>query len=145
LIIAAVVVIVAVHKGTRSNSGVSDRAPLPRPSAEIKLASPSGNKSAYGLAEVIRRGNNAAIAVVGNGLAPNSKRNAYAIWLYNSRTDAVRLGFVNPGVGRNGRLETAGGLPANAARFKELLVTIEITANPTSPGPVVLEGSATGL
>jgi hypothetical protein len=52
---------------------------------------------------------------------------------------------VNPGVGKNGRLETAGGLPSNAGRFKQLLVTLETTANPKSPGQIVLEGTLTGV
>ena len=46
------------------------------------------------------------------------------MWLYNSPTDSHLLGFVNPGVGNNGRSQTAGALPTNASHFKQLLVTL---------------------
>ena len=75
-----------------------------------------------------------------SGLAPNS-HNAYAVWLSNTPTDSTRVGFVNQAVGKNGKLETGGPLPANAARFKELLLTLETQNNPKTPGPVVLQGA----
>ena len=59
--------------------------------------------------------------------------------------DAKLLGFVNPGVGKNGRLSTAGGLPANAAHFHKLIITLETKANPKTPGTIVLSGALTGL
>jgi hypothetical protein len=94
---------------------------------------------------VVKQGNESAIAIVGHGLPANTKHNAYAVWLYNTLGDAVRLGFVNPGVGKNGRLETTGPLPTNAAHFKQLLITIETTANPQQPGQVILRANLTGV
>lgn len=107
--------------------------------------SPSGGKTTGAIAEVVTQGKQSAIAIVGHGLPANTKRNAYAVWLYNKSDDAVRIGFVNPGVGKNGRLATTGPLPPNAARFKQLLITIETTVDPTQPGPVILRGNLTGL
>jgi hypothetical protein len=109
------------------------------PIAKIHLNSPTSS-STFGIAEILKKGKTTAIAVVGQGLAPNTSHNAYALWLYNSASDAVRLGFVNPGIGRNGRLATAGGLPPNAARYRELVVTLETEVSPRTPGPIVLEG-----
>lgn len=109
------------------------------PVAQVNLRSPTSS-STIGVAEVLKKGNTTAIAIVAQGVPANTAHNAYAMWLYNSASDAVRLGFVNPGVGRDGRLRTAGGLPADAARFRELLVTLETHANPSAPGPIVLEG-----
>lgn len=114
------------------------------PVAQINLLSPH-SKSTAGIAEVLKQGNNTAIAIVGQGLPANTKHDAYAVWLYNSGNDALRLGFVNPGVGKNGRLETTGPLPANASHFKQLLVTIETNANPKSPGQIILQGNLTGV
>ena len=76
------------------------------------------------------------------GLAANAKSppNAYAVWLYNSPSDARILGFVNPPVGNSGRLQTAGGFPANAAHFQKLLITLETQSNPKIPGTIVLQG-----
>jgi hypothetical protein len=127
---------------TTTSTGTSTSA---TPVAQINLVSPSGSKTTAGIAEVLRRGSTTAVAIVGQGLPANTKHNAYAVWLYNSPSDAYRLGFVNPGVGKTGRLETAGPLPTTAARFKQLLVTLETTANPKAPGPILLEGALTGL
>ncbi len=66
------------------------------------------------------------------------------MWLFNSPTDAVRLGFVNPGVGKNGHIDTAGVLPANAAHYRELLITLETAAAPAAPGHIVLAGPLRG-
>jgi hypothetical protein len=97
------------------------------------------------IAEVVKQGGKAAIAIVGHGLPPNTKHNAYAVWLYNAPGDAALLGFVNPGVGKDGRVETTGPLPSNAVHFKRLLITVETTANPQQPGQVILRGNLTGV
>jgi hypothetical protein len=104
----------------------------------IKLKS-SASSSTVGVAEVLKKGNATAIAIVGEGLPRTTSHNAYAVWLYNSPSDALRLGFVNPGVGKNGRLATAGALPPNATHYKKLVVTIETQPAPRTPGPIVLE------
>jgi hypothetical protein len=38
-------------------------------------------------------------------------------------------------------LKTTSDLPTNAVSYKELLITLETTANTTAPGPIVLEGA----
>jgi hypothetical protein len=118
----------------------------PQVVSQINLNPPSGG-AAKGIAEVLRQQGKTGIAIVAQGLTPNSKKpaNAYAVWLYNSPTDSKILGFVNPGVGSNGRLQTAGGLPTNANHFQKLLVTRETQSNPKSPGTIVLEGALSGV
>ena len=54
-------------------------------------------------------------------------------------------GLVFPGVGSNGRLQTAGGLPSNASHYHTLLITLETRSNPRTPGKIVLEGPVKGL
>jgi hypothetical protein len=155
-VVIAVVLILVLTGGSSKKSNTAAKsttatstAPTGRttatPVAQINLLSPGGSKTTAGIAEVLRQGNNTAIAIVGQGLPANTKRNAYAVWLYNSGSDALRLGFVNPGVTKNGRLETTGPLPTSASRFKQVLVTIETTANPKAPGQVVLQGNLTGV
>lgn len=112
---------------------------------QINLASPSGNTSTAAVAEVVKQGDKSAVAIVGHGLTPNTKHDAYAVWLYNAPRDAVRLGFVNPGVGKNGRLATTGPLPTNASHYKQLVITIETNPDPQQPGPVILRGKLTGV
>lgn len=112
--------------------------------AQVNLNPPSGGK-AKGIAEVLREQGRDGVAIVATGLTPNTAHNAYAVWLYNSRTDNHLLGFVSPAVGSNGRLQTAGPLPSNASHFHMLLVTLETKAKPTSPGTIILQGTLSGL
>jgi hypothetical protein len=115
--------------------------------AQINLKPPAGGKAPVGIAEVLREQGKTGIAIVAQGLTPNTKKpaNAYAVWLYNSPSDSRILGFVNPGVGSSGRLQTAGGLPTNASHFQKLLVTLETQSNPKAPGTIILEGTLTGV
>jgi len=117
--------------------------------AQINLSPPSastGSKTA-GIAEILSEGSTNGIAIVAQDVPPNTTKppNAYAVWLYNSPTDASILGFVNPGVGKTGRLSTAGPLPSNASHFKQVIVTLETSAKPKTPGQIILEGTLTGL
>jgi hypothetical protein len=114
--------------------------------AQINLNAPSGGK-AKGIAEVLRQQGRTGVAIVAQGLVPNTKSppNAYAVWLYNSPSDARILGFVNPSVGTNGRLQTAGGFPTNASHFHQLLITLETQSNPKTPGTIVLQGTLAGV
>lgn len=124
---------------TANSSGVT-------PLAQVNLNPPSGaTGNAKGVAFVLKRGSATAIAIQAQNIPANTNHNAYAVWLYNSGTDNHILGFVNPGVGTNGVLQTAGPLPANAAHYKQVLVTLETQANPRAPGTIVLQGTLTGL
>jgi hypothetical protein len=100
----------------------------------------AGSK-AKGAAVIVQQGSTTAIEIVATGVPPNTAHDAYAVWLYDSPSDARLLGFVNPGIKKNGVLRTLGPLPANASHFKQLLVTRETQAKPHSPGTIVLQGS----
>ena len=160
IVIAVVLVLVLTGGGSKKHSSTAAAASTtatqptstrsattPQVIAQINLKPPAGGKSPAGVAEVLREQGKTGIAIVAQGLTPNTKKpaNAYAVWLYNSPTDSRILGFVNPGVGTNGRLQTAGGLPTNASHFQKLLVTMETQSNPKSPGTIVLEGQLTGV
>jgi Sigma-70, region 4 len=112
--------------------------------AQVNLNPPGGTGSAKGVAFIVKAGNANGIVIEAQGVAPNS-HNAYAVWLSNTPSDSVRVGFVNPGVGKNGRLQTGGALPANAAQYKNVLLTLETQGSPKTPGTVVLEGQLNGL
>jgi hypothetical protein len=118
--------------------------------AQINLTPPASDKNskAAGIAEVLNEGSIDGVAIVAQNVPANKTKphpNAYAVWLYNSPQDAHLLGFVNPGVGKTGRLSTAGRLPSNASRYKQLIVTVETTASPKRPGTTILEGTLTKL
>jgi hypothetical protein len=111
-----------------------------RPIAQVNLKSPSGGK-AIGAAIVLQAGAQQGIVLRAQGLTPNTSHDAYAVWLYNSPSDARLVGFVSPPVGKSGTLSTQGALPSNAAHFNQVLVTLEKQAKPTRPGQIVLAGS----
>ena len=115
--------------------------------AQVNLKSSAKTSKAAGIAEVLKEGSADGIAIVAQNVPPNSTKppNAYAVWLYNSVSDAHFLGFVNPGVGTNGRLSTASGLPTNASHYKQLIVTVETISHPKTPGSIILAGPLTGL
>ena len=115
--------------------------------AQINLTPPTKGSKAAGIAEILKEGATDGIAIVAQHVPANTTKppNAYAVWLYNSATDAHILGFVNPGVSSSGKLSTAGGLPANAAHFKQLIVTLETKASPKTPGTIILQGALKGL
>ncbi|HEY6522712.1 MAG TPA: hypothetical protein VIY10_03025 [Solirubrobacteraceae bacterium] len=117
--------------------------------AQINLSPPSGTKNSKsaGIAEVLNEGSTDGVAIVAQNVPANTTKppNAYAVWLYNSPKDATLLGFVSPAVDKSGRLQTAGPLPKNASRFKQLIVTVETTAKPKTPGSILLQGALTGL
>ena len=115
--------------------------------AQINLTPPSGKSKSAGIAEVLKEGASDGIAIVAQNVPANTTKppNAYAVWLYNSASDSHLLGFVNPGVGANGRLSTAGGLPTNASHYKQLIVTLETKASPKTPGQIILQGALTGV
>lgn len=110
--------------------------------AQFNLSSPTSKKT-IGIAQFLQAGSQYGIAVVAENVEPNTKHNAYAVWLYNSPGQAELLGFVNPGVGSTGRLSTAGPLPANASQYHQLLVTLETQSKPKAPGTIVLQGQVT--
>jgi hypothetical protein len=108
--------------------------------AQVNLLPPNGSGPAKGIAQVIVSNNSTGIAIYATGVPPNN-HNAYAVWLYNSSTSAKLLGFVSPGVGANGQLQTQGALPSDASTYRQLLVTLETQQHPATPGPVVLQGA----
>jgi len=137
----------SVSSSTSTPTSTANATSTPQVVAQINLKPPSGGGTELGVAEVLAEGSKKGIAIVAQHMAPNTRTppNAYAVWLYNSANDAQLLGFVNPGVGKNGRLSTAGGLPSNASHFHKLVITLETKANPKNPGTIVLAGALTGV
>jgi hypothetical protein len=127
--------------GTTGTTGAKSQAQIV---AQVNLNPPSGTGSSKGVGLVVKDGSAYGLIIEAQNVAPNS-HNAYAVWLYNSSTDTLRLGFVNPAVGKTGKLQVGTGLPTNAGHYKELLLTLETQSNPKTPGQVVLEGEFKGV
>jgi hypothetical protein len=132
----------AAASGTSTTSTSGSKAQVV---AQTNLNPPAGSNSpAKGVAFVVKEGNAYGVVIEAAHMPPNS-HNAYAAWLYNSPTDAYRIGFVSPLVGKSGQLQVGSPLPANAGRYKQLLMTLETTSNPKTPGTIVLEGPFQGV
>jgi hypothetical protein len=131
--------------GASSTSSTSTTGSKAQVVAQTNLNPPSGSSSAAkGVAFVVKEGRAYGVVIEAAHVPPNS-HNAYAAWLYNSPTDAYRIGFVSPLVGKSGQLQVGSPLPANAGHFKQLLLTVETKSNPKTPGTVVLEGPFQGV
>jgi len=161
LIVAIVIAIILITGGSSKKTSTSTSASVPtttaaqstttstsasstssiKPLAQVNLTSPQAGSKTKGIAIVVRQGTTTAIELAAQAVPANTSHDAYAVWLYNSPTDATLLGFVNPGVKSDGVLRTLGRLPTNASHFKQLLVTRETQAKPHAPGAIVLQGS----
>jgi hypothetical protein len=132
----------ASSRSTTSTSGTgstSSTTPKAQVVGQSNLNPPRGQGQAKAVAFVVKEGSAYGIVIEAAHVAPNN-HNAYAAWLYNSPTDAYRLGFVTPAVGKSGQLQVGSPLPSNAAHYKQLLLTLETQSNPKSPGTIVLQG-----
>ena len=129
--------------GTSTTPATSTTSPQVQVVSQSNLNPPSGHGTAKGVGVVVKAGNAYGIIIEAQNLAPNNK-NAYAAWLSNSPADSLRLGFVGQAV-KNGKLEVASRLPANAGHYKQLLLTLETQATPKVPGTVVLQGPFHGV
>lgn len=125
---------------TDTGTTTSTTATTPQILAALNLTSPVGDTQTLGVAQVIREAGVVGIVIDAQGVPANSAHNAYGVWLSNSAADNEFVGFVPNLVTRNGRLATEGKLPANAAHFKHLLITLETQQHPSTPGEVVLSG-----
>jgi hypothetical protein len=123
-----------------TTASTSTSSTTPQVIRQINLAAPETASKTKGLADVLRQGTTDGIAIIAQNVPPNTTHDAYAVWLYNSPTDSVKLGFVNPGVGSNGRLSAAAPLPPTAGHYKQLIITLETQSNPKVPGKVILQG-----
>jgi hypothetical protein len=132
---------------TKRSSGVlvlrcpgAPRSPVNGPLAQISLDPPSGSSRASGIAVVVRSHRVLRVVLRAVGLRPNTNHDAYAVWLYNRRNDNRLLGFVNPGVGSDGVMQTAVTLPADAGCYRRLIVSLETDSSPGHPHNVALSG-----
>jgi hypothetical protein len=130
-----------------SSTTAASSSTTPKVVAQVNLTPTAAGSKTAGIAEVLDEGSTYGVAIVAQGVPPNTAHppNAYAVWLYNSPTHAHFLGFVNPGVTSSGRLSTAGALPSDASKYKQLVVTVETSATPKAPGQIILQGTLTGV
>ncbi|WP_205698385.1 hypothetical protein [Conexibacter sp. SYSU D00693] len=133
--------------GNQAGTGTTTTAAQPKIDAQINLQ-PTGStsKDALGVANVVSQDGQRALAVIAQGLSASPY---YAVWLYNSPSQAQFLGYAPPVEGSGdarGRLQGLAGLPENAESYRELVVARQPASSgdqqqsPTRPGTIVLRG-----
>ena len=125
--------------GTSSTSTTS--ATKPKLDSTIRLSSPEPSTNATGVAYVLSDGSRRAFYVSAQGLPPSSGF-FYAVWLYNSPSNAEPLGRASS-VSSNGRMQGGNPLPSNAGDYAKFIITRETSTHPKEPGPTVLSGAFT--
>ncbi len=126
--------------GTSSTSTKSS-ATKPKLDSTIRLTSPEPSTNAAGVAYVLSDGSRRAFYVSAQGLPPSSGF-FYAVWLYNSPSNAEPLGRASS-VSSNGRMQGGNPLPSNAGDYAKFIITRETSSHPSQPGPTVLSGAFT--
>ncbi|HEX4114680.1 MAG TPA: RNA polymerase sigma factor [Solirubrobacteraceae bacterium] len=128
--------------GTSSTStSTSSSTAKPKLDSTIQLSSTEPSINATGVAYVLSAGSRRAFYLTAQGLPPSSGF-FYAVWLYNSPSNAEPLGRA-PNVSSSGRMAGGNPLPSNAGDYAKFIVTRETSTHPKEPGPAVLSGAFT--
>lgn len=128
-------------KGTGTSSTSTTSATKPKLDSTIRLSSPEPSTNAVGVAYVLSDGSRRAFYITAQDLPPSSGF-FYAVWLYNSPSNAEPLGRASS-VSSNGEMKGGNPLPSNAGDYAKLIVTRETNTHPSQPGPTVLSGAFT--
>jgi anti-sigma-K factor RskA/sigma-70-like protein len=104
----------------------------------------AASRGPSGLAVIAQRGSQRQAIVQAQGLKPTGQREAYEVWLYNSRSDAKSLGAQVTDA--KGTYQGAGPLPSDFQKYKYIDVSREpIDPNRGHSGQSVLRGSVPKL
>jgi hypothetical protein len=110
---------------------------------QVNLNPVQGSPSTKAIAAVtlVAQGDATGMVIQGQDIPANHKGDVYALWVI-AKDKASRLGFT-PRVGSKGRLRFTGQLPdgVNLADFSAMALTRETTADPKSPGKVIIAGT----
>lgn len=148
----ALLVIFVVSKDDGSSSSSATTASTPARTTTQAAGSPTvlgqvnlkGGGGALAAVTLVRQGKEIDLLFQGQGLPPNKKGDVYALW-FTGTQGAARMGFM-PRVGKSGKVRFPGALPQGVelSRYTQMIVTRETTANPKTPGPVILRGRLPG-
>jgi len=116
----------------------------PQVRAQINLTPPKGApaKKALAIVQIVDVSGQTAINAVSQGLPTSNTKAAYGIWVYNSPSQAKLIGGFDKKDDK-GHLVYQGAVPKDVdiASYKEVLVTLETSGNPTKPGTIYLRGA----
>jgi hypothetical protein len=113
----------------------------PRVVLQGALRPPSGSSSkASGETAIInyKNANQFKLLIAANKMTPAPQGAAYGVWLYNSPSQKLFIGFPKATVNDKGKLEVVADLVPQTPTYGQVLVTLERVEKPTTPGKVVL-------
>ncbi len=124
-------------------ANTTSTAAQPQVRAQINLTPPKNApaKKALAIVQIVDVSGQTAINAVSQGLPTSNKKAAYGIWAYTSPSQAKLVGGFDKKDDK-GHLVYQGAVPkdVNIADYKEILVTLETSGNPTKPGTIYLRG-----
>jgi hypothetical protein len=150
--LVAVAVYVAAHSSPgaqtppgRSEPPAARQGAAGEPLARASLEPPVQARHAgapTGAVRIDARGQRLELTIAAAQLPPEGRRpvEAYNVWLLGPRGRVLRLGAIDPPVGRLGRALRRTTLPPGSSRFDRVVVTLERSLGPRPAGPVVLGG-----
>jgi hypothetical protein len=128
---------------TQASNTTSTQA-QPQVRAQINLTPPANGpaQKALAIVQIVDVSGQQAINAVSQGLPTGNKKAAYGIWVYNGPSQAKLIGGFDK-TDNKGHLVFQGALPkdVDVASYKEILVTLEKSGNPTKPGTIYLRGA----
>jgi hypothetical protein len=102
------------------------------------------DRDTVGVAAVAKTGNKTQLAVQGKLPPRAGEEEAYEVWLYNSRDDALSIGAQR--TDRDGNYQGAGDLPADYRKYKYIDISAEkVDDNREHSGQSVLRGEIADL
>ena len=128
---------------TASTTTTGGTATTPQVLGQINMNAVEGSpaKDAIAAVTLVRQGDEIDILFQGEKIPANKKGDVYALWVI-SKDNAARLGFT-PRVKASGKLRFPGALPSSIdlSKFSAMILTRETTADPKTPGQVIIGGT----
>lgn len=111
------------------------------PVANIKLSPPSGTSSAIGQAEISETNGRLTVQISADHV--NATHRRYGIWLSSSPRHELYLGHqIGPVIWPHHSLVgDTPPLPHDYRSYRHLLIAVQTSRKPTSPGRILLEGN----
>jgi hypothetical protein len=103
-----------------------------------------GDKDTIGVAAIAKTGNKTQLAVQAKLPPRTGEKEAYEVWLYNSKDDAVSIGAQRTDA--QGNYQGAGDIPVDYTKYKYIDISAEkIDRNRAHSGDSVLRGAIADL
>ena len=128
-ILAGILIITGGNDNDKSSKAAVAARARPRIVGELLLKPVGGaSDTNQGIAIIATRSGKPELIVQAK-LTPTKQREAYGVWLYNSRTSAVSLGAQV--TDQNGNYQGRGALPADYKRFRDIDISLQPIPDPT--------------